>query len=47
MVSRGFTLKDIWAEMPWDGDMPEEFIQAFAEIYRRLDNEKLQKLASF
>lgn len=44
LVERGFPLSAIWEEMPWEGDMPEDFIEAFATIYKRLDNEKLSKL---
>lgn len=45
LVSRGFKLKgEIWEELPWDGDMPEDFIEAFALIYKNIDNERFRQL---
>ncbi len=44
LVSKGFRLKgEIWEELPWEGDMPEEFIIAFASIFRKFD-ERVQGL---
>jgi hypothetical protein len=44
LIAKGFSLRDIWKELPWEGDMPEDFIEAFALIYQRMDNEQLEKL---
>ena len=44
LVERGFPLSAIWEQLPWEGDMPEDFVEAFAAIYRRLDNERIQRL---
>lgn len=45
LVSRGFKLKgEIWDELPWEGDMPEDMLTAFATILLRLENERVQKL---
>lgn len=40
LVSKGFKLKgEIWQDLPWEGDMPDEFVDVFASIYRKFDNE--------
>lgn len=45
LVSKGFRLKgEIWQEMPWEGDMPDEFIEIFATIHRKLEYERIQQL---
>lgn len=44
LVEKGFKLSEIWEELPWEGDMPEDYISAFAEIYKRFDSERVQKL---
>jgi hypothetical protein len=45
LVSRGFKLKgEIWGELPWDGDMPEDMLEAFATIFLRMENERVQRL---
>jgi hypothetical protein len=46
MVKNGFRLKgEIWDEMPWDGDMPDDFIEVFASILIGIENERVSKLA--
>jgi hypothetical protein len=45
MVRNGFRLKgEIWDELPWDGDMPDDLIEVFASIIMEMENEKLSKL---
>lgn len=44
LIEKGFSLKELWGTLPWDDDMPEEYIEAFAEIYRNIDNARIQKL---
>lgn len=44
LIQNGFQLNDIWSNLPWEGDMPEDVMYAFAMIYRKMEDEKLQKL---
>jgi hypothetical protein len=45
LIEKGFTLKDLWGTLPWDDEMPEEYIEAFAEIYRMIDHARVQKFS--
>lgn len=45
LVQRGFRLNEIWNPLPWDGDMPEDYIEAFLLIIKRQENERVQRFA--
>lgn len=45
LIEKGFKLDDFWTEKPWQGDMPDDYVYAFAMISRNIENEKIQQFA--
>jgi len=47
LITKGMSLRDIWQPLPWEGsDMPSEYLEAFIEIFRRIDLARLQQFGS-